>query len=303
MLFSRLNYRRLLQGATAAVLAALQGLAYAQGGSTPLIWEVRSPTTTVYLFGTIHVGARKMYPLSPAVEHAYAASRLLALEADPTDQAVALAAIQHSAYAPPDNLAKHISPALMEDVKKAAPALGLPIEYARAMRPHLLSMTMAMMEIGREGYDPSLGLDMHFARRAKQEGKSIIELESIPGQLALLDSFSPDLQEAMLRATVDSIGDGSLANDLRDLVSAWTTGDANGLATQLDKETEGLSPAQVAEMRERLYDARNREMADKIVAMLAGNDTVFVAVGAGHLLGSAGFVELLRQKGYALKRL
>jgi uncharacterized protein YbaP (TraB family) len=165
MLFSRLNYRRLLQGATAAVLAALQGLAYAQGGSTPLIWEVRSPTTTVYLFGTIHVGARKMYPLSPAVEHAYAASRLLALEADPTDQAVALAAIQHSAYAPPDNLAKHISPALMEDVKKAAPALGLPIEYARAMRPHLLSMTMAMMEIGREGYDPSLGLDMHFARR------------------------------------------------------------------------------------------------------------------------------------------
>jgi uncharacterized protein YbaP (TraB family) len=86
-------------------------------------------------------------------------------------------------------------------------------------------------------------------------------------------------------------------------VSAWTTGDANGLATQLDKETEGLSPAQVAEMRERLYDARNREMADKIVAMLAGNDTVFVAVGAGHLLGSAGIVELLRQKGYALKRL
>jgi uncharacterized protein YbaP (TraB family) len=171
------------------------------------------------------------------------------------------------------------------------------------MRPNLLSMTMAMMEIGREGYDPNLGLDMHFARRAKQEGKPIIELESIAGQLAVLDSFSPELQEAMLRATVDSIGDGSLANDLRDLVSAWTSGDANGLTTQLDKETEGLSPAQVAEMRERLYDARNREMADKIVAMLAGNDAVFVAVGAGHLLGSAGIVELLRQKGYAVKRL
>jgi hypothetical protein len=44
-------------------------------------------------------------------------------------------------------------------------------------------------------------------------------------------------------------------------------------------------------------------MADKIVAMLAGNDAVFVAVGAGHLLGSAGIVELLRQKGYAVKRL
>ena len=302
MFLARLNYRRLVQGAAAAVLAALQGLAYAQG-STPLIWEVRSPTTIVYLFGTIHVGARKMYPLGPVVEQAYAASRLLALEADPTDQAVALAAVQHSAYTPPDNLARHISPALMEDVKKAAPALGLPIEYARSMRPQLLSMTMAMMEIGREGYDPGLGLDMHFARRAKQDGKPIIELESIAGQLALLDSFSPELQEAMLRTTVDSIGDGSLANDLRDLVSAWTSGDATGLEAQLDKETEGLSPAQVAEMRERLYDARNREMTDKIVAMLVGNDAVFVAVGAGHLLGATGIVELLRQKGYAVKRL
>ena len=56
-------------------------------------------------------------------------------------------------------------------------------------------------------------------------------------------------------------------------------------------------------MRERLYDARNREMADKIVAMLAGNEPTFVAVGAGHLLGATGIVELLRQKGYAVKRL
>ena len=64
-----------------------------------------------------------------------------------------------------------------------------------------------------------------------------------------------------------------------------------------------MSPAQAAEMRERLYDARNREMADKIVVMLAGTDPVFVAVGTGHLLGDAGIVELLRRKGYAIRRL
>src|SRR6476619_7597474 len=70
--------------------------AQAQNGSTPLIWEARSATNTVYLFGTIHVGARKMYPLSPAVEKAFAAARVLALEADPTDQAAAVAAVQRS---------------------------------------------------------------------------------------------------------------------------------------------------------------------------------------------------------------
>jgi uncharacterized protein YbaP (TraB family) len=303
MLLSRLNYRRLARGATAAVLAALQGLTFAQIGSTPLIWEVRSPTNTVYLFGTIHVGARKMYPLSPAVEQAYAAARVLALEADPTDQAAALAAVQRSTYTPPDNLANHVSPQLMEDVKKTLPAVGLPIEYARAMRPDLLAMTIAMMEIGRQGYDANLGLDMHFARLAKRDGKRIVELESIAGQIGLLGSFSPELQEAMLRTTVDSVRDGSLTTDTHDLVSAWSAGDPARLMDQVDKEVDGLPEKAAAEMRERLYDARNREMAGKVIAMLAGADPTFVAVGAGHLLGDTGIVELLRRKGYAIRRL
>jgi uncharacterized protein YbaP (TraB family) len=303
MPLSRLTYRRLAQGATAAVLAVLQGLAFAQTGSTPLIWEVRSHTNTVYLFGTIHVGARKMYPLSPAVEQAYAASRVLALEADPTDQSAALAAVQRSTYTAPDNLANHVSPVLMEDLKKTLPAIGLPIEYARAMRPHLLAMTIAIVEIGRQGYDPSLGLDMHFARRAKQEGKRIVELESIAGQMALLDSFSPELQEAMLRSTVDGIRDGSLSADTHELVSAWSAGDPAQLMGQVDKEVDGLPQKAAAEMRERLYDARNHEMADKVVTMLAGTDATFVAVGTGHLLGDTGMVELLRRKGYAIRRL
>jgi hypothetical protein len=255
------------------------------------------------LFGTIHVGARKMYPLSPAVEQAYAAARVLALEADPTDQSAAIAAVQRSTYTPPDNLANHVSPMLMEDVKKTLPAVGLPIEYARAMRPDLLAMTIAMMEIGRQGYDANLGLDMHFARLAKREGKRIVELESIAGQIDLLGSFSPELQEAMLRATVDSVRDGSLTTDTHELVSAWSAGDPARLMDQVDKEVDGLPEQAAAEMRERLYDARNREMAGKIIAMLAGADPTFVAVGAGHLLGDTGIVELLRRKGYAIRRL
>lgn len=287
-----------------ATLLALQALGVqAQSGSTPLIWEARSATNTVYLFGTIHVGARKMYPLSPAVERAYAAARTVALEADPTDQSAAITAMQRAAYKPPDNLANHISPTLMEDLGKALPSIGLPIEYARAMPPHLLAMTLAMMEVGRQGYDPNLGLEMHLARRAKQDGKRIVELESIAGQLALLDSFSPDLQEGMLRATVDGITANTLGGDVRELVSAWSAGDAKRLSEQVDKEIDGLPATQAQEMRERLYDARNREMSERIVAMLAGSEAAFVAVGTGHLLGPTGIVELLRARGFAIRRL
>src|SRR5215470_1281587 len=287
-----------------AIGIALHALAaHAQNGSTPPIWEVRSPTNTVYLFGTVHVGARKLYPLSNVVEHAYAASRSLALEADPTDPAAVLAASERSTYAPPDRLANHISPQLMIELRKALPTIGLPVEYAEAMRPELLAMTLAMLEVGRLGYDPNLGLDIHLARRAKQDGKRIIELESIAGQLALLASFSPQLQEAMLRSAVEDVMSGSLSADVRDLVAAWRTGDDKLLWELVNKEMEELPAPQAQELREQLYDSRNREMTEKIVLMLAGNEPTFVAVGVGHLLGSAGIVELLRKKGYAVRRL
>jgi uncharacterized protein YbaP (TraB family) len=296
--------RRFAGRVLTAACIALQALAgHAQNGSTPLIWEARSPSNTVYLFGTVHVGARKLYPLSPAVERAYSASRVLALEADPTDQSALLAATQRSTYTPPDSLAHHISPQLMSELKKALPAIGLPVEYAEVMRPELLAMTLAMMEVGRQGYDPSLGLDIHLALRAKQDGKRIVELESIAGQLALLTSFSPELQEAMLRSALDDIMSGSLSADIRDLVSAWRTGDEPRLWQLLNKEMEELPAAQARELREQLYDARNREMTEKIAVMLAGSEPTLVAVGVGHLLGDTGIVELLRKKGYTVRRL
>lgn len=288
----------------AGVCIALPALAaQAQNGSTPLIWEARSPSTTVYLFGTVHVGARKLYPLSPAVEHAYSASRVLALEADPTDQSAVLAATRGSTYTPPDSLVHHISPELLGELKKALPAVGLPVEYAEVMRPELLAMTLAMMEVGRQGYDPNLGLDIYLARRAKQDGKRIVELESIAGQLALLGSFSPELQEGMLRTAVDGVSKGSLSADIRDLVSAWRAGDEKRLWELVNKEVEELPAAQALELREQLYDSRNREMTVKIVAMLAGTEPTLVAVGVGHLLGPNGIVELLRKKGFSIRRL
>ena len=291
---------RVLTGACIALPALA---AHAQNGSTPLIWEARSPTNTVYLFGTVHVGARKLYPLSPAVERAYAASRVLALEADPTDQSAVLAATRAATYTPPDNLTHHISSDLLDELKKALPAVGLPVEYAEVMRPELLAMTLAMMEVGRQGYDPNLGLDIHLARRAKQDGKRIVELESIAGQLALLSSFSPELQEEMLRSAVDGVSKGSLSADIRDLVSAWRAGDEKRLWELVNKEVDELPAAQAQELREQLYDARNREMTGKIVTMLAGNEATLVAVGVGHLLGINGIVELLRKKGYSVRKL
>lgn len=292
------------RSALALALAALAPLlAVAQSGSTPLLYEVRSPTNTVYLFGTIHVGARKLYPLSAPVERAFAASRVLALEADPADTDDATLAMKQGLYAAPDRLADHISPELYAQLQALLPRVGLPIEFAHAMKPYLLAMTIAMMEVQRLGYDPALGLDLHFARRARSEGKAIVELESMQQQMALFADLSPDTQEAMLRLTVAGVADGEIANEVAALVAAWSAGDADGIQRSVLQELEDLPPPAAEVLRERLYDRRNHAMAQKVEAMLAGSEPHFVAIGAGHLVGSTGLPELLRKQGFQVRRL
>ena len=187
-------------------------LAYAQNGSTPLIWEARSPTNTVYLFGTIHVGARKMYPLSPAVEQAYrGVARARARGGPDRPVGAMLAAMASAAYKPPDNLANHISPELMAGVKKVLPA-GRPADRVRAG-----DATGAAGDDHRHDGDRPAGLRpeprARCALRAAARSRTASASSSwnrSPGSSRCCSGFSPELQEGMLRAAVDSVADGTL---------------------------------------------------------------------------------------------
>jgi uncharacterized protein len=287
----------------ALLLLLLPVLAAGQTGSTPLLFEVKSATTTVYLFGTIHVGARKLYPLGKAAEEAFARAGVLALEADPTDQSAILTAMSAALYQPPDSLQKHIDPALYARLEAALPGLGLPIEYARSMKPYLLAMTLAMLEVQRQGYDAALGLDVHFARLAKAQAKRIVELESMAQQVELFASLPPAVQEGMVRLVLDSVADGTLAQELDALVAAWSAGDAGAIHDSTRKELEDLPAAMADLLYERMYHARNRAMADKVGGFLSGREICFVAVGAGHLTGETGLPVLLQERGFAVRRM
>ena len=217
----------------------------------------------MYLFGTVHVGTRALYPLSPQVEEAFAASHALALEANPLDQQEVAAAMEYAMYKPPDDLSKHVSPKLFERVKVLSPRVGLPVEYARRMKPHMLAMTLAMMEIQRLGYDAGLGLDIHFAQRATQSGMPILELESMEGQMKLFDELPADLQEGMLEMAVDTIEDGSVEQEMDALLAAWANGDSNGIHDTVLRETEGLPEPVAQELQAAIYDRRNEAMAER----------------------------------------
>src|SRR5262249_11543718 len=76
-----------------------------------LMWKASSPTNTVYLLGSIHVGKKDMYPLPQAIESAFAASKVLAVEFNikKVDQMALLPLIQqYGIYSGDDTLFKHL---------------------------------------------------------------------------------------------------------------------------------------------------------------------------------------------------
>lgn len=267
-----------------------------------LLWEVRSATGTVFLLGTIHVGTRSLYPLPAAVERAYGRSTALAVEADMTRQDAMLAAAGSAVFEPPDNLERHVPPALFKETIETLQSYGVPAEVGRGLKPHMLSMALTMFEVGRVGMDPALGLDMHLLQRAHRDGKRVIELESAAQQLGMLDAMPAESQVAMLETTVRGIRDKSLAADMEAIIAAWKNGDAEKMDEASTRDLDRMPTSASAPLRRALYEDRNQAMAERIAGLLTGTETILVAVGAGHLTGSTGLVERLRSRGFKLQR-
>jgi uncharacterized protein YbaP (TraB family) len=275
----------------------------AQSAYSPPIWEVRSGENTAYLFGTIHVGKADFYPLPASVQSAFAKSNVVALEVDPADEQAAMTAAMSAMYTPPDNIENHLDPDLIAGVIQVCAGYGIPFEQIRQIKPYLLMFMLTALEYQRLGYSPDKGLENHFARRALEQGKGIVALESMSAQMQTLDSLSADLQTAMLQIAVDEISSGEVEGLVAEMITAWRTGNMDKLGAVLLAEERRLPKAMAKEFHARFLTERNVAMVQQIERMLLNGERVFVAVGAMHMVGDDGIPALLAANGYEVRPL
>jgi uncharacterized protein YbaP (TraB family) len=268
------------------------------------VWRVTSETTTAYLMGSIHLARKGFYPLDDAIEDAFAASSTLVveadvLEADPTEMEELM--LRHGTYSGDETLEDQLSAQTLEKLKRLLNERGYPYEGMSTMKPWMLSMLLTMLEFQRLGFDPRYGIDLHFLTRAKEAGKAVRELESVTFQVELLSGFSPELQELFLDYTLDETADMTKVVD--ELVGAWRLGDAEAIEALFHKYER--QDASFGPMMEAMLYGRNVPMADKIRGYLEDPDnTYFVVVGAGHLVGERGILDLLEGDGrYRIEQL
>ncbi|HVE41163.1 MAG TPA: TraB/GumN family protein [Planctomycetota bacterium] len=271
-------------------------------GSKLFLWKASSPTTEVYLFGSIHLGKQEWYPLPKEIEGAFEKSKYLVVEADESKvDAIKLQqlALENGIYAPPDSLSKHASAETMKALGALAEKLGLPAASLEQMKPWLLSLTLSSMSLIKLGYSPDLGIDRHFLKAAKDK-KEILELESMEFQIKLLAGLSDELQVKFLELTLEEADNAK--ERMEKIVGAWSKGDGALLEDEMLKKRAAKNPAQ-AEFQAKLIDERNVSMAKKIGEYLKTKDVHFVVVGSAHLIGEKGIVRLLEKDGFKVQQL
>jgi len=278
--------------------------AYAKDNSSQnnknFLWKVQSKTNTVYVLGSIHFMKKEIYPLSKEIESAFDKSDVFVVEADVNDVSkIDIEKLIRTAFYPEnDSLQNHISQETYGMVRKEFEVFGIPQVIADKQKPWILALTLESLELARLGYDPNNGIDIYFLSKASGK-KKIKELESIDYQINLLSGFSDNDQEAFLLYTLKDMG--SLEKEVDTLMRAWKSGDTKSLESIITKNIS--EDRRVSSIYEKLLYERNTNMVSRIEGFLKTKETHFVIVGAGHLVGNKGIIEILKKEGYLVEQL
>jgi len=282
---------------TVVFICASHSLSYAEKN---FLWRIESERNTVYVLGSIHLLKKNVYPLSRTLEGAFEKSDVLAVEADISgiSRRDIQKLMESAFYQGGDSLDKHVSGKTFNLIKEETARAGLPMELIYNQRPWFLGLTLESVELMKSGYDPNYGIDKYFLSKAEGK-KKISELESLDYQINLLAGLNDEEQELFLLYTLSELK--ILVQEVDKLVEAWKSGDVEKVESTMTKsQTEGT---RFYTVYDKLIYKRNRNMAQKIDSYLKTNDTYFVVVGAAHLLGDKGIIQLLKDKGYSVEQL
>lgn len=264
------------------------------------LWEVRAPSASLWLFGSIHVCRADCYPLPGAVTEALARAESFALELDPTDSTVQRSILDQALYGDGRTLAQDLPPVLMDRLSDYLTARGIKLELLQRMRPWMASTTLALVAATQLGFEVDHGIDLWLLGRARELGKPVLELETAQEQVASMAELPLADQRELLDQSLQLIEQGRLRTLLDELLLAWRGGDAPRMAA-LMRESMGEGAA-ADRLADSLLDARNRRMAERLGAWLDSGRTVFAVVGAAHLAGPGSLPEQLAARGYRVRQ-
>lgn len=266
-----------------------------------LLWEISGNgiEKPSYLFGTHHLAPLSVLESTPGFNEAlesvwtlYGEMDMSVAQSPESQMKLAMAGM-----APADStLSKVFSPSQLDSINTFLKGyLGdmISVEQFEPMRPAMLTTTLSYF-INQKvipDSDPSQQIDTEIQRLAAEAGKEIKGLETIEDQCQALFGGSI-IDEA--HALMDLISDeNEVIKTASELSRAYLAGDLKKMLAIMTEESDG-------EWEERMLNKRNADWIE-ILAGILPSASVLIAVGAGHLPGDKGLINLLREKGFNVK--
>lgn len=263
-----------------------------------LLWEINNEEleNPSYLYGTIHMIAADDFFLTPATKVAFAESERVAFEINMEEMnnlSVMFSLIGQVMMDGGMTLKKLLNEEDYAMVKKHFDDIGMPLFMLERVKPMFLS-AFATGDMSGESMQSGevKSYEMEFMEMAQKEELEMAGLETIQYQMSIFDSIPYPVQAEML---VESIKVTDTEDDqFAEMVKLYKDQNLAGMQEMFGAEEGGLG-----DYEDVMLNNRNRNWIPVMAKMMAEKKTFF-AVGAGHLGGKYGVVNLLREAGYSV---
>lgn len=258
--------------------------------SKGLLWKVEGAPTTrpSYVFGTVHSDDPRVAQPPAPVSEALRGARVFIMEMlfDESN----IAAMAQSMFASDGrSLKSRLTPAEYATAVRAFAQRGIPEQIVQNIAPWAAMATLSI--------PPSQGgvpLDLVLHSNAVAAGKPAQGIETAAEQLAMFTNMSESDQIALLKLTLQDLPRQTQIYD--ELFRLYTQRDLAGIM-KFSERHGPKDPALMKRMMGSMIDMRNQRMVDRVQNELR-NGGAFVAVGAMHLPGENGVLNLLKRRGY-----
>jgi hypothetical protein len=269
------------------------------GAAASPVWAIHGPHNIVYLAGSVHLLKADDSALPAAFNRAYTSSKGLVMELDvgnvsPLETSTWM--LEHGTLPPGTTLRQRLGETRYQRLASEAGQLGLPPELMEAFQPWVVGMELLELQYQKLGFQSDAGVEQQLDQRAQADGKPVTGLETVSEQLGVLGALSDADQVHFLDMIVGDMNE--VDSDTKEVILAWRNGDAAHLGALLSEEYKSF-PA----LYRTLVSERNAHWMPQLEKLLQSQQDYFVVVGALHLVGDGGLLDLMRRAGYKPEQL
>ena len=256
-----------------------------------LLWKVSGMNLPQpsYLFGTMHILCSDDAQVSEGLQQAIGESDRVVFEIDLDDSQEMMGAIRYLRMNDGMKLSDLLSAAEYERVKQYLQenSFPIPLVMMNRFKPYFISSLVGEKMMNCEKTN---GMEQQIMAVAQEKDKEIFGLETIEFQSSIFDSIPYEKQARDLLQYIDSID--SYRKVTQEMLEIYRLQDLERMEQLILKSDPGMEQY----MDLMLYN-RNKKWISSMQSHMLEKPTLF-AVGAGHLPGEQGVIELLRKKGY-----